>query len=92
MLTLLSPLASLTSGAPSASTVGLDTTYSVGAQPTKVSGAGAVPLPTLPVPANYPALDVSPPIDSPEVKGWLASVSGLLTVKSAVFTTLTILD
>jgi hypothetical protein len=67
-------LSALTSGASSDATVALDSTYSGGAAATKVSGAPALPTGT-PSPANYPALDVSPPTNSSEVQGWLAQVS-----------------
>ncbi|GFZ47108.1 Chitin deacetylase [Saitozyma sp. JCM 24511] len=66
-------LSALTSGAPSDATVALDSTYSGGAAATKVSGAPALPTGT-PSPANYPALDVSPPTNSSEVQGWLAKI------------------
>lgn len=71
---LIRSLSALTSGAPSDATVALDSTYSGGAAATKVSGAPALPAGT-PSPANYPALDVSPPTNSSEVQGWLAKVS-----------------
>ncbi|WVQ81267.1 hypothetical protein IAT38_003390 [Cryptococcus sp. DSM 104549] len=65
-------LSELTSGAPTDSTVALYTTPTAGASPT-VSGAPALPTSALTV-ANYPALDVTPPTDSDEVKGWLAAI------------------
>ena len=70
-----SSLIDLTSGAMTDSTVALDATYTMGAQPTKISGAPALPNPTLVV-ANYPALDKTPPTDSPQVQQWLSQVSG----------------
>ncbi|WVR09026.1 hypothetical protein IAU60_006086 [Kwoniella sp. DSM 27419] len=67
------PLSELTSGAPEASTVALDTTYQAGATPTEVSNAPALPTSVLTI-ANYPALDKVPPTNSPEVQGWLANM------------------
>lgn len=66
-------LSELTSGAPSGATVGLDSTYTQGATPTDVSGAPASPTGMLTI-ANYPALDVTPPTDSPEVQQWLSQI------------------
>ncbi|OCF35617.1 chitin deacetylase [Kwoniella heveanensis CBS 569] len=65
-------LSELTSGAPTDSTVALDTTYTAGATAT-VSGAPVLPTSALTI-ANYPALDKTPPTDSDEVKGWLAKM------------------
>ncbi|ORX39358.1 hypothetical protein BD324DRAFT_619382 [Kockovaella imperatae] len=65
-------LAELTSGAPVQSGVPLATTYSQGIQPS-VSRAPALPNPTLTV-SNYPALDLTPPTDSPEVQEWLSKI------------------
>ncbi|EPT00738.1 hypothetical protein FOMPIDRAFT_51929 [Fomitopsis schrenkii] len=55
------------------STIALSTTYQAGATQTWVPNAP--PLPTgLPVPSNYPKLDVTPPTDSPEVQQWVQQV------------------
>ena len=59
------------------STVALDATFTMGAQPTKISGAPALPNPTLVV-ANYPALDKVPPTDSPQGQQWLSQVSATI--------------
>jgi hypothetical protein len=69
-----SPLSELTSGASVAQTIPLESTYQAGFQPTAVSGAPALPAPTLVI-ANYPALDVVPPTNSSEVQQWLSQVS-----------------
>ena len=53
-------------------------TYAAGAQPTKVSGAPALPNPTLVV-ANYPALDVIPSTNSSQVMQWLSQVCAIHT-------------
>jgi len=58
-------------------TIPLETTYTQGFQPTAVSGAPALPAPTLTI-ANYPALDVVPPTNSSEVQQWLSQVSDAL--------------
>jgi peptidoglycan/xylan/chitin deacetylase (PgdA/CDA1 family) len=49
------------------------TTFTAGATPPL---SGAPPLPTIATinPANYPALDVVPPIDSPQVRQWLSEI------------------
>ncbi|KAK4687695.1 hypothetical protein P7C73_g2423, partial [Tremellales sp. Uapishka_1] len=65
-------LSELTSAATTDATVALDTTYAAGATPTANSAAPA--LPTLPTPANYPALDVTPPTNSSLVTDWLAKI------------------
>lgn len=69
-----SNLSALTSGAPSDATVALDTTYSGGAQPTKISGVPALPTQASISPANYPGLDVIPPTDSAQVQDWLKAI------------------
>jgi len=66
-------LQELTSGAPSGATAALDSTYTQGATPTDVSGAPATPTGMLTI-ANYPALDRTPPVDSPEVQQWLSQI------------------
>ncbi|WWC64002.1 uncharacterized protein I303_106608 [Kwoniella dejecticola CBS 10117] len=66
-------LSELTSGAPTDTTVALDSTYAAGSTPTAVSGAPALPTSALTI-ANYPALDVVPPTDSTEVKDWLSKI------------------
>lgn len=65
-------LSELTSGAPSGATVALDSTFTQGVTPT-YSGAPATPTGMLTI-ANYPALDLTPPTDSPEVQEWLSKI------------------
>ncbi|KAI9636971.1 uncharacterized protein MKK02DRAFT_37340 [Dioszegia hungarica] len=67
-------LSALTSGAPTDATVALDTTYTGGSSPTRISGAPALPAVTAISPANYPSLDVLPPTDSAQVKEWLSKI------------------
>lgn len=67
-------LSALTSGAPTDATVPLDTTYTGGAQPTKVSGAGPLPSLSTVLVSNYPALDQIPPTDSVQVKQWMSQI------------------
>lgn len=66
-------LASITANAPTASTVPLDSTYSAGSTPTAVTNAPPIPTAALVV-ANYPALDVVPPVNSTEVQQWLSEL------------------
>ncbi|CAD6579930.1 MAG: chitin deacetylase [Tremellales sp. Tagirdzhanova-0007] len=66
-------LSLLTSDAATDSTVALDSTYTQGAQPTKVSGAPALPNPTLVI-ANYPSLDLIPSTTSPQVQQWISEI------------------
>ncbi|KAG9083104.1 chitin deacetylase [Ceratobasidium sp. UAMH 11750] len=67
------PLAQITMGGPIQPPVPLPSTYQAGATPPL---KGAVPLPTKALTiSNYPTMDKVPPIDSPEVKGWLAEVA-----------------
>ncbi|WWC91181.1 uncharacterized protein L201_006122 [Kwoniella dendrophila CBS 6074] len=66
-------LSELTSGAPTDSTVALDSTYALGSSPTAASGLPALPTASI-VSANYPKFDIVPPTDSPEVQGWLSKI------------------
>lgn len=66
-------LSALTSDVPTDTTVALDSTYTQGAQPTKVSGAPALPNPTLVI-ANYPALDIVPSTNSSQVMQWVSEI------------------
>ncbi|ORY75930.1 hypothetical protein BCR35DRAFT_305976 [Leucosporidium creatinivorum] len=69
-----SPLASLTkigTATTSEATQPLPTTFTAGATP-PVSGAPALPAITALNPADFPALDVVPPIDSDLMKQWIA--------------------
>ncbi|KAK1922752.1 putative chitin deacetylase [Papiliotrema laurentii] len=67
------PLSELTSGASTAQTIPLSKTETANTQPTAVSGAPALPAPTLTI-ANYPALDRQPPVNSTEVQEWLSKI------------------
>ncbi|GAA6000581.1 uncharacterized protein JCM10292_000495 [Rhodotorula paludigena] len=70
------PLASLSrigTATTSEATQPLPSTFSAGATP-PVSGAPALPTISTLNPANYPALDVIPPLDSPEMKQWLSEI------------------
>lgn len=68
-----SPLASITANMPTDVTVALQSTATPGTTPTAVSGAPAIPSET-PAIANYPPLDQPPPVDSDQVKQWLAEL------------------
>ncbi|KAB5588257.1 polysaccharide deacetylase from carbohydrate esterase family CE10 protein [Ceratobasidium theobromae] len=66
------PLSSIYASASAQPTVALHTTYTAGATPPV---SGAPPLPTSALnPANYPALDQIPPLDSEQVKKWIQEV------------------
>ncbi|KAI5481474.1 chitin deacetylase, carbohydrate esterase family 4 protein [Pseudohyphozyma bogoriensis] len=58
----------------SEATVALPSTYAAGSTP-PVKGAPPLPAITALNPANYPALDRQPPIDSPEVQQWIKEVN-----------------
>jgi len=66
-------LSAITSGASTQGTVALETTYAAGSTPTAVSRAPPLPTSALTI-ANYPALDVIPPINSSQVQGWLSQI------------------
>jgi len=68
------PLSSIVAGAPPQPTHPLPSTPVAGAQPTLIPGAPPLPNVALINPANYPALDKPPPIDSPEVQQWIQEV------------------
>ncbi|KAF8807268.1 glycoside hydrolase/deacetylase [Phlegmacium glaucopus] len=68
------PLASIVSNEPSAATQPLASTAVPGSIPTFLPGAPALPNPVTLNPANYPKLDLPPPIDSPEVLQWIQEV------------------
>ncbi|BGP50413.1 chitin deacetylase [Rhodotorula kratochvilovae] len=71
-----SPLASLSKiGTATSAEVqqALPTTFAAGATP-PVAGAPALPNIATLNPANYPPLDQMPPLDSPEMKEWLAQI------------------
>ncbi|KAG8958294.1 chitin deacetylase [Tulasnella sp. 419] len=70
--TYIPSLEQLTMGGPIESELPMFSTYAAGATPPV---SGVVPLPTIAIVAsNYPALDVVPAVDSPEVKQWLSEI------------------
>ncbi|TCD70644.1 chitin deacetylase [Steccherinum ochraceum] len=70
------PLSIITQGTLTTSaTLPLTTTQPAGAKPTYLSNAPPLPDLSTVSPANYPALDKSPPTDSPEVQAWIAEVN-----------------
>jgi peptidoglycan/xylan/chitin deacetylase (PgdA/CDA1 family) len=69
------PLSAIVSGASSQPTQPLDSTYAPGSVPTFLPGAPPLPNAALLNPANYPALDMSPPTNSPEVQQWIQEVA-----------------
>jgi len=68
------PLSVIVSNQPSSATLPLSTTAVPGTTPSNIPGAPALPNPATLLPANYPALDIPPPIDSPEVQQWIQEV------------------
>ncbi|KAI0670200.1 hypothetical protein C8Q78DRAFT_1070579 [Trametes maxima] len=68
------PLSLIASGATSQPTVAATTTFASGTVPTYLPNAPALPNPANLVVANYPALDKTPPTDSPEVQQWIKEV------------------
>ncbi|TFY53110.1 hypothetical protein EVJ58_g9632 [Rhodofomes roseus] len=68
------PLSEINTGAAQTqSTIAISTTYAGGSKPTWIPDAPALP-PSLPIPTNYPKLDVTPPTDSDEAKQWIQEV------------------
>ncbi|KAF8202938.1 chitin deacetylase, partial [Pholiota molesta] len=68
------PLSAIVSNQPSSATLPLDSTAVPGATPTNIPGAPALPNAQILAPSNYPALDIPPPTDSPEVLQWIQDV------------------
>lgn len=66
------------------STIPLWSTGTPGASPTNVAGAPAVPA--KPSPSNFPAYDLTPPVDSPEVKQWVSEINWDLVPKLSTTT------
>ncbi|KAJ8454538.1 hypothetical protein ONZ45_g19266 [Pleurotus djamor] len=64
------PLESISSGMPTGTTLPVSGTFTAGATP-PVSGAPVLPTPFVFSPAEWPAQDSIPAVDSPEVKEWL---------------------
>ncbi|KAH9937406.1 uncharacterized protein B0H18DRAFT_1151881 [Fomitopsis serialis] len=52
----------------------MTTTYTAGTVPSDIPGAPPIPNWAALKPANYPALDKTPPLDSDEVKQWIQEV------------------
>ena len=67
------PLSSIYASAPTQATVALHTTYTAGATP-PISGAPALPTAAI-NPANFPALDQIPPLDSAQMTKWKAEIA-----------------
>ncbi|KAF8168252.1 hypothetical protein B0H34DRAFT_645742 [Crassisporium funariophilum] len=68
------PLASIVANETSSATRPLDSTAVPGTTPTFLPGAPALPNAALLHPADYPHLDLPPPVDSPEVLQWIQDV------------------
>ncbi|CDO70236.1 Carbohydrate Esterase Family 4 protein [Trametes cinnabarina] len=69
------PLTEIASGMSSAPTVPASTTFASGTTPTFLPNAPPLPNALSLNPANYPALDKTPPTDSPEVQQWKQEVA-----------------
>ncbi|CCM01615.1 uncharacterized protein FIBRA_03676 [Fibroporia radiculosa] len=69
------PLSDIVSSASTQPTQALTTTWQPGSVPTFIPGAPALPNALALNPANYPALDKTPPTDSPEVLQWIQEVA-----------------
>ncbi|KAK2462027.1 hypothetical protein APHAL10511_006490 [Amanita phalloides] len=69
------PLSSIVAGAASAPTIPLVSTPTPGTAPTYLSGAPPLPNVGNIIPANYPALDIVPPTDTPQVQQWISEVA-----------------
>ncbi|KAH9487077.1 Chitin deacetylase [Psilocybe cubensis] len=69
------PLSVINAAQPSSVTKPLDSTAVPGTIPTFIPNAPPLPNAALLNPANYPVLDKVPPVDSPEVKGWIDEVT-----------------
>lgn len=68
------PFESFAQGAPTQPTPSLSATPTAGSEPSDISGAPALPAISI-VPSSYPALDKTPPTDSPEVAQWKQEVA-----------------
>ncbi|KAJ8521272.1 hypothetical protein ONZ45_g2022 [Pleurotus djamor] len=69
------PLESISSGMPTGTTLPVSGTFTAGATP-PVSGAPVLPTPFVFSPAEWPAQDSIPAVDSPEVKEWMKELEG----------------
>ncbi|KAG7099544.1 hypothetical protein E1B28_001378 [Marasmius oreades] len=69
------PLSSITATMATVPTIPLPSTPQAGASPTAVSGAPGLPDTSTINPANYPPLDKTPPVNSPEVQAWKKEVA-----------------
>lgn len=68
-------LAGVSSGfGDTTSTTSLFTTYPSGAKNPQVTGAPGLPSLNTILPANFPALDVTPPTTSPQVQKWISQI------------------
>lgn len=56
------------------STTSLFTTYPAGAKNPQVTGAPGLPNLNSILPSNFPALDVTPPTNSPQVQQWMSQI------------------
>ncbi|KAI0927537.1 hypothetical protein AcV5_008050 [Taiwanofungus camphoratus] len=68
------PLTYIASGVSTQPTIAISTTYAAGSKPTQIPNAPPLPNALSVEPSNYPALDVTPPTDSPEVQQWIQEV------------------
>ncbi|KAJ1028360.1 hypothetical protein NDA16_001530 [Ustilago loliicola] len=72
---ILSILAGVSSGpGVTTSTTSLFTTYAAGAKNPQVTGAPGLPNINSILPSNFPALDVVPPTNSPQVQSWISQI------------------
>lgn len=69
------PLSDIVSTEATSATRPLDSTYTPGSIPTFLPGAPPLPNAALLSPANYPALDIPPPVDNPLVQQWIQEVA-----------------
>ncbi|TBU47379.1 hypothetical protein BD309DRAFT_978310 [Dichomitus squalens] len=69
------PLSQIVSGASSQPTVAATTTFASGTTPTYIPNAPALPNALSLNPANYPTLDKTPDVSSPQVQEWIKAVN-----------------
>ncbi|KAF9535464.1 hypothetical protein CPB83DRAFT_753571 [Crepidotus variabilis] len=69
------PLTAIVASQATTVTKPLPSTPAAGAQPTFIPGAPPLPDISTLAPSKYPPLDQPPPVDSPEVKEWIAEVA-----------------
>jgi len=70
------PLSDIVESPSTHPTIALEWTFTAGEEPTDIGSATAPPLPSVSsvVISDYPALDIVPPTDSPEVAQWVLEV------------------